>query len=74
MIDEKLLCCFCLESYYSWNRCFSQLESLNDKKFCDSVPIPIDLVGEIISKEDLDGMKMRDMNLKVNYEIIQLFS
>ncbi|MCE9653278.1 MAG: DNA polymerase [Nitrosarchaeum sp.] len=32
---------------------FSQLESLNDKKFCDSVPIPIDLVGDIISKTDV---------------------
>ena len=32
---------------------FSQLESLNDKKFCDSVPIPIDIVGDIISKNDV---------------------
>jgi len=31
---------------------FSQLESLNEKKFSDSVPIPIDLVGEIISKKE----------------------
>ncbi len=32
---------------------FSQLESLNDKKFCDSVPIPIDIVGDIISKKNV---------------------
>ncbi|MBM2819831.1 MAG: Type polymerase [Nitrosarchaeum sp.] len=30
----------------------SELKSLNDKSFCDSMPIPIDLVGEIISKND----------------------
>lgn len=30
------------------------LESLNDGKMCDSMPIPIDLVGEIISKEDVE--------------------
>lgn len=30
------------------------LESLNDGKMCDSMPIPIDLVGELISKEDLE--------------------
>nr|WP_280924480.1 DNA polymerase [Nitrosopumilus ureiphilus] len=32
---------------------FSELESLNEKKFCDSVPIPIDLVGDIISKNNV---------------------
>ena len=32
---------------------FSNLKSLNDKKFCDSVPIPIDLVGDIISKNEV---------------------
>ena len=32
---------------------FSDLESLNEKKFCDSVPIPIDLVGDIISKNEV---------------------
>ena len=32
---------------------FTQLESLDDKKFCDSVPIPIDLVGDIISKNEV---------------------
>jgi hypothetical protein len=32
---------------------FSELESLNDEKFCDSVPIPIDLVGDIISKNEI---------------------
>ncbi len=30
------------------------LESLHDGKMCDSMPIPIDLVGEIISKEDVE--------------------
>lgn len=30
------------------------LVSLNDGKMCDSMPIPIDLVGEIISKNDID--------------------
>lgn len=30
------------------------LESLNDKKMCDYMPIPIDLVGQIISKEYLE--------------------
>ena len=32
----------------------SDLESLQDNKMCDSVPIPADLVGELISKEDLE--------------------
>jgi len=31
-----------------------ELESLQDKKMCDSVPIPADLVGELISKEDVE--------------------
>lgn len=31
----------------------SPLESLNEKKFCDSVPIPIDIVGDIISKKEI---------------------
>jgi hypothetical protein len=30
------------------------LESLHDGKMCDSMPIPIDLVGELISKEDVE--------------------
>jgi len=34
-----------------WN---SDLESLQDKKMCDSVPIPADLVGDLIGKEDLE--------------------
>lgn len=32
----------------------SELESLNDNKFCDSSAIPIDLVGDIISEKDVD--------------------
>jgi len=32
----------------------SDLESLNSKKMCDSVPIPADLVGDLIGKEDLE--------------------
>ena len=32
----------------------SDLESLQDKKMCDSVPIPADLVGELIGKVDLE--------------------
>jgi len=31
----------------------SDLESLQDKKICDSVPIPADLVGELIGTEDV---------------------
>jgi hypothetical protein len=30
----------------------SELKSLNDETFCDSMPIPIDLVGYLISKDD----------------------
>lgn len=33
---------------------FSELKSLNDGSWCNSSPIPIDLVGNIISKEDND--------------------
>jgi len=32
----------------------SDLKSLQDNKMCDSVPIPADLVGELIGKEDLE--------------------
>jgi len=32
----------------------SDLESLNDKKMCDSVLVPVDLVGDLISKEDME--------------------
>ena len=32
----------------------SDLKSLNNGKMCDSVPIPADLVGELIGKEDLE--------------------
>ncbi|MCV0411259.1 DNA polymerase [Nitrosopumilus sp.] len=31
----------------------SDLESLKDKKWCDSVPIPIDIIGDIISKNEI---------------------
>lgn len=30
----------------------SDLESLQDGKMCDSVPIPADLVGDLIGKEE----------------------
>jgi len=30
----------------------AELKSLNDGSWCDSIPIPIDLVGEIISKKN----------------------
>jgi hypothetical protein len=39
----------------------SELKSLNDKTFCDSMPIPIDLVGEIISKDDEFEMDYDDV-------------
>jgi len=32
---------------------FTDLESLNEQKFCDSVPIPIDLMNDIISKNEI---------------------
>jgi len=32
----------------------SELKSLNDGTFCDSRPMPIDLVGKLVSKEDLE--------------------
>ncbi|MGI0011320.1 MAG: hypothetical protein ACREAE_07965 [Nitrosopumilaceae archaeon] len=32
----------------------SELKSLNDKSFCDSVAMPIDLVGKLISKEEVE--------------------
>ena len=32
----------------------SELKSLNDKSFCDSVSMPIDLVGKLVSKEEID--------------------
>ncbi|NDF35990.1 MAG: hypothetical protein EB154_09145 [Nitrosopumilaceae archaeon] len=32
----------------------SDLASLNDGKYCDSLPIPIDLVGDIISKQEIE--------------------
>jgi len=32
----------------------SDLESLQDKKMCNSVPIPADLVGKLIGKEDVE--------------------
>ncbi len=39
---------------------FSDLESLNDKKFCDSSAIPIDVVGDIISKNELEWYEGED--------------
>ena len=32
----------------------SELKSLKEKAFCDSSPIPIDIVGDIISKKEID--------------------
>ncbi|MEM3064674.1 MAG: hypothetical protein QW177_04805 [Candidatus Nitrosotenuis sp.] len=32
----------------------SELKSLNDNKCCDSVPIPADVVADLIAKEDLE--------------------
>ncbi|MEO9277921.1 MAG: DNA polymerase [Nitrososphaera sp.] len=32
----------------------SELKSLNDRTFCDSVAMPIDLVGKLVSKEDVE--------------------
>ena len=32
----------------------SELKSLNDGTFCDSRPIPIDLVGKLVSKEEVE--------------------
>jgi hypothetical protein len=32
----------------------SELKSLNDGTFCDSIPIPIDLVGKLVSKEEVE--------------------
>jgi hypothetical protein len=32
----------------------SELKSLNDGTFCDSVAMPIDLVGKLVSKEEID--------------------
>lgn len=32
----------------------SELKSLNDKSFCDSVAMPIDLVGKLVSKEEIE--------------------
>ena len=32
----------------------SELKSLKEKTFCDSLPIPIDVVGDIISKKEIE--------------------
>ena len=32
----------------------SELKSLNDGSFCDSVPIPADMVADLIAKEDVE--------------------
>lgn len=32
----------------------AELKSLNDGSFCDSVPIPADMVADLIAKEDLE--------------------
>ena len=32
----------------------SELKSLNDGSFCDSVAMPIDLVGKLVSKEEVE--------------------
>ena len=41
------------------------MESLNSKKICDSVPIPADLVGGLIGKEDLEWYEIQN---EVKYE------
>lgn len=33
---------------------FSELKSLKEKTFCDSVPVPIDLVNDIISEKEIE--------------------
>lgn len=35
----------------------AELKSLNDGSWCDSIPMPIDLVGEMISKKDDEGIE-----------------
>lgn len=32
----------------------AELKSLNDGSFCDSVSMPIDLVGKLVSKEEVE--------------------
>lgn len=34
----------------------AKLKSLNDKKFCDSSAIPIDMVGDIVSKKEIEWL------------------
>ena len=53
----------------------SDLESLNDGKMCDSV-IPADLVGDLISRKDLewyDDINEEKYNLKVIFNILIIF-
>ncbi|MFN3654667.1 MAG: hypothetical protein ACK4TO_04990 [Candidatus Nitrosotenuis sp.] len=33
---------------------FTELKSLNDKSFCDSTSMRIDLVGKLVSKEEIE--------------------
>ncbi|MDE1816709.1 MAG: hypothetical protein KGI11_09150 [Thaumarchaeota archaeon] len=32
----------------------SELKSLNNGSFCDSVSMPIDLIGKLVSKEEVE--------------------
>ncbi len=40
---------------------FSDLKSLKEKTFCDSVPVPIDLVDDIISKNEIEWVTDDDV-------------
>lgn len=51
----------------------SDLESLNDGRFCDSVPIPADLVSDLIAKESLEWYDDEKYDPKVNYDLENLF-
>ena len=44
---------------------FDEITSLNEKKCCDSVPIPADIVADLISKEDVDWY---EDNIEEKYE------
>jgi hypothetical protein len=40
---------------------FSDLKSLKEKTFCDSVPVPIDLVDDVISKKEIEWVTDDDV-------------
>jgi hypothetical protein len=39
----------------------ADLESLNDKKCCHSMPVPMDLVGDVVSKQETDWQFYEDV-------------